>query len=203
LQRRNTAYSSYRNRSDRLQHHAVGLQYVAFRIFLSDFRLEAELGHVQPKVFLVQQAAMTTFFAVERGQQSKRGKVPAPFSCRRPLYLIMMRPSCGRRFFGNVQLVSHDLQAASDLRPSSAGAESSRWQVCPSMRNLTRISSSVRLDVNIAGSALDGIRQDEVDEFDDGSLFPPPFPAWRGPSPILRRPAPARSLHQRDPSSSC
>jgi len=62
-QPRNTRCSSCRTGWAGDQHHAVGLQNAAFE-FLEGLRLKAQLGHIQPEVFLVQQAH-DNLFAVQ------------------------------------------------------------------------------------------------------------------------------------------
>jgi len=81
----------------------------------------------------------------------------------------MMRPSCGKRFsaMSSFAIIFKRLVIASFRR---RGRGHHRGELTVNAEPHAHLEF-VRLDMNIAGSALHGIRQDQVDEFDDRSFF--------------------------------
>src|SRR6266478_1850496 len=147
------------------QHHAVGLQDVPLKFF-QRLRLEAELGHVQPEVFLVQQSH-DDFFAV-KGRHSRNAEVQFLLFA---VGLVLDHDTAVLRqaLFRNVQL-GHDLQAAGDGILQAQGWGHDRGELAVNAEPHAHLQF-VGLDVNIARSALDGVRQDQVDQLDDGSFL--------------------------------
>ena len=84
-------------------------------------------------------------------------------------YLIMMRPSCGKPLFADVQL-GHDLDAADDRVAKLHRRRHDRLQDSVNSKPHADFFF-VRLDVNIAGASLDRVGQDQVDQLDDGSFL--------------------------------
>ncbi len=151
------------------QHHAVGLQNIALK-FLERLGFKSELGHVQPEVFLVQQAH-DDFFAVQ-GRDGGNAEVEFLFLAfglvldhdaavlRQALFRdVQFRHNfhtAGDRVFQFQRRIHHGLQLAVNAEPHAH-------------------FRFIRLDVNIARAALDRIRQDQIDKLDDrrfvGRLF--------------------------------
>ncbi len=71
--------------------------------------------------------------------------------------------------FGDVQF-GHDLQAAGNRVLEAQRRGHHRGELSVNAEPHAHFEL-VRLDVDIAGSALHGIRQDQVDELDDGCFF--------------------------------
>ena len=148
------------------QHHAVRLQDRAFGNFSRDSGFEAQLGHVQPQVFLVQQPHHD-FFAVQRGHGRNAEIEVFLLSV---LHVLDHDAAVLRQtLFADVQL-GHDLDAAGnrvfqlqrrrhDHLQNAVNAE-------PDAKFLL-----VRLQVNVARTALHGVGHDQVHELDDRSFL--------------------------------
>src|SRR6266404_6095899 len=147
------------------QHHAVGLQNIALK-FLERLGFKSELGHVQPEVFLIQQAH-DDLFAVQ-GRDGRNAEVEFLFLA---FSLVLDHDAAVLRqaLFRDVQF-GHDLQAAGDgiLQAQGRGHHGGELSVNAEAHAHFEF---VRLNVNIARATLHGIRQDQVDQLDDRSLF--------------------------------
>src|SRR5882724_1998345 len=147
------------------QHHAVGFQDVAFE-FLQRLWFKPKLGHVQPQVFFVQQPH-DDLFAVERGD-GRNAEVQFLFLA---IGLVLNHDAAVLRqaFFRVVQF-GHDLQAAGDRVLQAQGRSHYRGKLPVNAEPYAHLKL-IRLDMDIAGSTLDRVRQDQVHKLDDGSFF--------------------------------
>src|SRR6266576_6777108 len=143
-----------RSRRTGYQYHAVRLQYVAFEL-LQRLGFKSELGHVQPEVFLVQQAH-DDLFAVERGHR-RNAEIQFLFLA---VGLVLDHDAAVLRetLFRDVQL-GHNLQAAGDCVFPTQRRGHHRGKLSVNAEPHTHFEL-IRLDVDIAGSALDRVSQD-------------------------------------------
>ena len=147
------------------QHHAIGPQNVALE-FLQRLRLETQLGHVQPQVFLVQQP-QHDLFAEQRGH---RGHAEVQFLFSTVDFVLDHDAAVLRQpLFRDVQL-RHDLQAAGHGIAQLQRRIHHRLQHPVDAEPHPHLVL-VRLHVNIARAPLHRIRQDQVHQLDDGRLF--------------------------------
>ena len=100
--------------------------------------------------------------------------------------------------FADVQL-GHDLDAAGDGVAQLQRRGHHRLQNAVNAEAHAQ-SPFVRLDVNVAGAALDRVGQNQVHQLDDGRFLGRLFQRRRGPSPVLPRPAPGPRLPRRSRS---
>src|SRR5215472_11433392 len=163
------------------QHHAVGFHDVALE-FLERRRFETELGHVQAEVFLVEQSH-DDLFAVQRGHGGHT-KVQFLLLAFGPV-LDHDAAVLRQALFRDIQL-GHDLYSAGYRVLQAHGRRHDGLQLSVDSETHTQFRL-VGLNVNVARAALDGIRQNQVDELDDRSFFGSFFERRRIELRLLRR----------------
>src|SRR5208282_774462 len=146
------------------QHHAVRLQDGLLE-FDQRLRLEAEFGHVEAQVFLVQQPEHD-LLAPERGQ-SGDAEIELLFLAA-DLHLQHDPAVLRQSLFADVEL-GHDLEAR------SYGVLQFQRRIHDQLQNTVNTEADakfffVRLHVNVAGPALDRIGEHQVHELDNGSF---------------------------------
>ncbi len=128
---------------------------------------EAQLRHVEHQVVLVEKPADDLL--AEEGRQDADAVVEL-LHLRGELHLDLDAPVLREAFLGDVEL-GEDLDARRDrfLELARRVHHLRQHAVHPVADPVLLL---VGLDVDVGGAALDGVRQDDVDEPDDGSLFP-------------------------------
>ena len=144
------------------QDHAVGLVDGLFHLFQGLF-LEAQLGHVQLQVGLVQQAQ--DYFFAEQGGQHRNPEVHGFVFADLHLDAAVL----GQAPFGDVQL-------GHDLHPGSDGVFQLHRRLHYLVEHAVNAVADpehlfVGLQVDVAGALADGIHEDVVDQADDRGVF--------------------------------
>ncbi len=151
------------------QHHAVGLQDGLLEL---DQRLglEAELGHVQPQVVLVEQPH-DDLLAPEGGQGADA--VVERLALARQIHLEHDAAVLRQPLLADVQL-GHDLDARDDgvLQLQRRGHDGLQDAVHAEAHAVFLL---VGLDVNVAGGALHRVGEDQVHQLDDGRFLGGPL----------------------------
>src|SRR5215469_198666 len=146
------------------QHHAVGLENGLFELD-QRFRLETQLGHIEPQVLLVEQP-QHDFFAPQRRQRADS-----------EVELLLLGPH--RHFQHDAAVLGQPLFADVELRHNLHARGNGVFQL--ERRRHDRLQHTVNaeayakflfvgLHVNIAGAALDGVGEHQVHQLHDGSL---------------------------------
>ena len=146
------------------QHHAVRLQNGLLK-FDQRLRLEAEFGHVEAQIFLVEQPEHN-LLAPQRGQ-SGDAEIELLFLAA-DLHLQHDAAVLRQPLFADVEF-RHNLEARSDR------VLQFQWRIHDQLQDSVNAEADpeflfVRLHVDVAGPALHGIGEHQVHELDDGSF---------------------------------
>ena len=149
----------------RHQHHAVGLEN-RFLELDQRLRFEAELGHVEAQIFLVEQPEHDLLAP----QRRQRGNAEVELLLlAADLHLQHDAAVLRQPLFADVEL-RHDLEARGD------GVFQFQRRIHDRLQNAVNAEADaelffVRLHVNVAGAALHGVGEHQVHELDDGSFI--------------------------------
>ena len=134
--------------------------------FFKGLSFEAQLGHVQAQIFLVQQP-QDDLFAVKCRNcgHAEVQFLSLPFR----LVLDHDAPVLRQALFRDVQFC-HDLHAAGDSVLQTHGRRHNGLELSVNSKTHAQFRL-IRLDVNVARAALHGIRKNQIHQLDDGSFF--------------------------------